>query len=367
MSSAQDTADCPAYSDSRSTPPSAASVVRWAELGPEHFGRVSDCTGKPQDLLCAELVCVAWRSALHEGEQRAWRRLCTAWYPSLAARIVGDMGADEYHPEALYLHSGIAPPYSSHESVSTSVPSSSSSSAAPDRASDVGSPDLAPTREVIDVSSPTWSLHSQEVLLQCAGSADADTSPRKGRAGPFPAEGLTAPCIRWRALFQRRYLRQKTWDSRRQKKMLASRPGTGVVAEPSEEEQPGAKPPARPNGRSAGKEAAPEGHRAPRTRICKRCGADFDPRSGHLDTCHWHFGRFVSVDADGVLVGAKRALGRDHERRVQNILKAQNRKKTSKKAAVVAFIEHEDGVTWRWSCCGEENLVAPGCAKGRHS
>merc|ERR1740121_2063486 len=110
----------------------------------------------------------------------------------------------------------------------------------------------------------------------------------------------------------------------------------------------------------------------PRTRACRRCGLDFDPQSHEATACSWHSGRFVPVDRDGVALG--HATSKDFERRARDIIKAHNRKKTSRRANVVVFgaacesgVEREDGVSWRWSCCGEESLVAAGCAKGPHA
>lgn len=206
--------------------------------------------------------------------------------------------------------------------------------------------------------------------------AEPDTpspgAPQPAVAPPPPAGSKAGG--QWRSLFQRRFLRQQAWDADKQRRSRA--PAREALARRAAEEPPQKKDGKfHPSGRvkvTRGIENGRERVHVPRTRACKRCGLDFDPQSRDLAGCGWHSGRFVAFDSDGV--AAELATSKDFERRARDIIKAHNRKKTSRRARVVVFgaacdsgVEREDGLTWRWSCCGDESLVAAGCAKGPHA
>lgn len=197
-------------------------------------------------------------------------------------------------------------------------------------------------------------------------------APHPAVEGPPPPAGSEAGS--WRSLFQRRFLRPQAWDADKQRRSRA--PAREVVVRRAAEEPPQKKDGKfHPSGRAKvtrGIENGRERAHAPRMRACRRCGLDFDPQSRDLAGCGWHSGRFVPFDSDGVAVGG--VTSRDFERRARDIIKAHNRKKTSRRARAVVFgaacdtgVERENGLVWRWSCCGEESLVAAGCAKGPHA
>jgi len=190
-------------------------------------------------------------------------------------------------------------------------------------------------------------------------SSSAPSSPATMPASPpkLPAEApalelsfvppsrLECEPSQWRCIFQRRFLRQLAWDAqKRRTRKTEAAPGTRTAKEHS-----------------------------CRTRTCKRCGVSFDAKARGSDSiCYWHSGRFVAMCEDGTEVSTG-SQGKDFERRAQHIIKAHNRKKSSKKANVVVFgaacetgVAREDGVAWRWSCCFDESLVARGCSHGPH-
>ncbi|CAK0807267.1 unnamed protein product [Prorocentrum cordatum] len=162
--------------------------------------------------------------------------------------------------------------------------------------------------------------------------------PAAPATGPPPPAGPEAGC-QWRSLFRRRFLRQQAWDAEKQRKSRA--PAAGAVTERARAaEEPPLKKDGKfhPSGRAKvtrGIENGRERTHAPRMRACRRCGLDFDPQSRDLTGCGWHAGRFAPFDPDGVAVG--RATSKDFERRARDIIKAHNRKKTSRRANVVVF------------------------------
>merc|ERR1712217_310538 len=95
--------------------------------------------------------------------------------------------------------------------------------------------------------------------------------------------------------------------------------------------------------------------RGSRIRTCKRCGAEFDSSKRESQECCWHSGRFVLMDGQGQVIEG--ASARDVERRAQKIIRAENKKKTSKKSKMVVFgqpgdcggVDREDGLAWQWS------------------
>mmetsp|Transcript_35957 Transcript_35957/g.84226 ORF Transcript_35957/g.84226 Transcript_35957/m.84226 type:complete len:340 (+) Transcript_35957:83-1102(+) len=152
----------------------------------------------------------------------------------------------------------------------------------------------------------------------------------------LPAASSGSSASSWRELFRRRFLRQQEWDAKKAKQCR------------------------RRDSAGAG-----------RTRACRRCGTFFDPRGE--DICRHHPGTFALADAKGSIIEDGSAASRHIQERAQSILKAQNRKKASRKAKVIVFgaacesgVAREDGISWRWSCCGEESVVADGCSSGRH-
>jgi len=193
---------------------------------------------------------------------------------------------------------------------------------------------------ILPATPPATPYFSPSSPIMCPLTPVSEFRDGQQAAQQYEMQDVLAP--QWRDIFQRRYLKQLEWDGRRRRKGLHTGSESGVPAH------------------------------AARCRDCKRCGITFDPRDRNPVACHWHRGRFVAMDNDGVIVGG--SSGRDFEKRAQNIIKTHNRKKSSKKANMVVFgaacetgVAREDGIAWRWSCCGEESLVAPGCATGAHS
>lgn len=148
----------------------------------------------------------------------------------------------------------------------------------------------------------------------------------------------------WRESFQRRFEKQRSWDwarNRQRKSQAGTSPDFPVVL------------------------------RGGRCKTCRRCGVEFAPGGG--GECQFHPGRFAAMSEDGVVATSGVPQGRAFERKAQGIIRAHNRRKSSKRANAVVFgkldeggVARADGISWRWSCCGEENLVAVGCARGAH-
>lgn len=180
-----------------------------------------------------------------------------------------------------------------------------------------------------------------------------------------PASGLVraAPggTRSWRDIFRMRCVKQRSWDTKKRgKKSPDIRPSDAgktynkVSMDAKEKKVP-----------------------AKRLKTCRRCGSEYDPNDGSLDACRWHSGRFAAMDEAGTFVNASTGsnlTAQNFERRAQQLIKANSRKKASKKAGVIVFgaacdsgVAREDGISWRWSCCSAENLIAPGCVAGRHS
>eukprot|EP00931_Biecheleriopsis_adriatica_P107627 TRINITY_DN81952_c0_g1_i1.p1 TRINITY_DN81952_c0_g1~~TRINITY_DN81952_c0_g1_i1.p1 ORF type:complete len:279 (+),score=45.16 TRINITY_DN81952_c0_g1_i1:165-1001(+) len=275
-----------------------------------------------------EVVCSDWCSLLREQHalEASWKRLCQNWYPSMAARLDVEQSPSA-SPALLFQSSPVL------------------SAASPELSSCSGG------------YSPEWKPLPEPWHACAALSGSVELEPSDALTGDSSAYIAQPAACHWRVVFQRRFLRQLAWDAdkRRSRRNHTTCNATQASSDSS----------------STGREKL---QHAARTRACKRCGVSVDPRARQQDKCKWHPGKFLAMDEQGEAVkAAAGGSAKDFERRAQNLIKAQNRKKTSKKANAIVFgaacdtgVAHEDGVAWRWSCCGEENLVSPGCAAGPH-
>merc|ERR1719476_122158 len=109
------------------------------------------------------------------------------------------------------------------------------------------------------------------------------------------SSGTDAYC-NWRALFQKRYLRQKEWDKRRQKRGGADRKASDDLKDGKPAKSDGKFHPSGHAKMTRGRENGKEKYHAPRLRTCKRCGVEFDPHQNGPDACTWHKGRYVPMD-----------------------------------------------------------------------
>merc|ERR1712061_665718 len=57
-----------------------------------------------------------------------------------------------------------------------------------------------------------------------------------------------------------------------------------------------------------------------RSKICKRCGSEYDPNGKDPQGCRWHNGRFVAMDEAGTFVNTNVGTNRDFERRAQSLI-----------------------------------------------
>merc|ERR1712187_478157 len=115
--------------------------------------------------------------------------------------------------------------------------------------------------------------------------------------------------------------------------------------------------------------------RSVRTRDCRRCGITFLPLSNPADACRWHWGKYVRVDGGDEDPAVDAIIT---EQRVQQAIRANNRKKKSRQAssmmpvqlilksdivrdasAVTRLGQLSQARSWAWSCCGAGNVVAP--------
>lgn len=311
----------------------------WADLAQEHLSRLSDCLMEPEDFCRLEVACSTWCVALRDGAQAldTWRRLCAVRYPTMAARVAAECAESS---DGQRTPSSVSP---------ASTPLLRACASPVSRSPVFGRSRSSPTAAPLpNPASPTFGPlpESAEPLVD---GIEANGCLRLQSGLHLPAAEL----CEWRALFRRRYLRQKAWEAERERSRRGSSSATQEVGEEARR----------------GKD---RGQRATRTRACKRCGVDFDPRSA--DGCRWHSGRFVLMGDDGVVVNDCGGASRDIEKRAQAILKAHNRKKSSRKSNMIVFgaacesgVAREDGLAWRWSCCNQESVVAKGCTSGRHS
>lgn len=330
---------------------------QWSELAPEHLIRISMFADSPEVLCRAEAVCNDWRAVLQDGRECSWHLLCLQWYPKMAVRVLEEAAAESESSPVL----GPAQARTSSGSFdlgagycSASASSSALPSYAPSPATDYApSPHLGPLVEPL------------ELPLLAAGDEAGDV--------------LRAPAVKcdWRTLFQRRFRKQREWDAekRRQRRCSANCPTKSFgEEEDSKQRKDDTKKNGKfhPSGRAKvtrGSWDGREKHHHARLRTCKRCGVAFNPHDRDDDGCKWHSGQYVPVSKTDGAAGS--SVSREFERKAQNIIKANNRKKGSKQANAIVFDTQgqiqEDGVLWTWSCCGEMNLVAKGCTSGQHS
>lgn len=299
--------------------PACREAALWAELAPEHLLLLGCFLLEPLDVCHLEEACRIWCRALrrHAGAGDIWQRMCTQWYPSMAARIF-----KEGFGTASMCSSPSLPPYSPPMASESSPASSSNISPFPV---------LPPAPDLLESLATGLTLPDPAIDVESMMSE------------------LAPSCDQWRETFKRRFSKQQSWDAHK----LRSR-------------------------RHAARETNGSGvditFRNCRTRACKRCGVSFDcaRERGKNAVCHWHPGRFAAFRDNGSeVVTAQGSKGFD--RRAQHLIKLENRKKKSKKANMVVFgaacesgVASEDGVAWRWSCCFNENLVAQGCMEGSH-
>lgn len=234
-----------------------------------------------------ELTCVAWSRCLreHTEEGRTWLRLCTQWYPMMAARLILDGSTTTSSLQPALGVKGACSPAGAGASAAVATATSSA-------------------------------CHGAQYPLAFSFLAGA-AQPLAVCATEQAAESLPA----WRALFKRRFLRQCAWDAEKRRDRRGTS-GNKVEAEGD------VVPEQKMHGKSG------KAHTT-RTRACKRCGQDFDPHDQGVEVCRWHAGKFAAMDEDGILVSFGNSAGRDFERRAKTIIKAHNRKKTSKRANMV--------------------------------
>eukprot|EP00927_Polykrikos_kofoidii_P078937 TRINITY_DN75738_c0_g1_i1.p1 TRINITY_DN75738_c0_g1~~TRINITY_DN75738_c0_g1_i1.p1 ORF type:complete len:371 (+),score=74.49 TRINITY_DN75738_c0_g1_i1:70-1182(+) len=332
----------------------------WGDLTAEHLGRVIGFVATPLDVCRTEVVCSAWRLCLRgdRAEELLWRRLCTEWYPSMTSRILGVVGSSG-HAAASPAIATVSP---SPSTAPTEAVSTADDGAMQHRCTQ---PDVQ--LQMIDASDALAGASDTAAAVarsRCLSTTTADLSSSRSptmtaAAAPVLAE-VASENRDWRELFRMRFLKQRTWDADKKK---SQRNIAGTSANVAYDRR-------YPKLNLTAKEKKV----GPRARTCKRCGDNFDPNDHAVEACAWHSGRFVPMDESGAVVSTSVGTNRDFERRAQNLIKANGRKKTSKKAKAIVFgaacttgVAREDGIAWRWSCCGEENLVARGCSVGRHS
>eukprot|EP00928_Gymnodinium_smaydae_P082892 TRINITY_DN66165_c0_g1_i1.p1 TRINITY_DN66165_c0_g1~~TRINITY_DN66165_c0_g1_i1.p1 ORF type:complete len:298 (+),score=41.24 TRINITY_DN66165_c0_g1_i1:55-894(+) len=278
--------------------------MEWTALQTDLLQRVAAFSERPIDVTRLELCCCAWRAAMEDSQvqEALWHHLCVLRFPTMAARI----------------------------------------KAAPGSGADKRCQDGC--------------VCSQEQRLE--SSSAALSPPRCPVSEPSELCGISGSAAGWKEVYHRRWMRQQQWDANKPRRRVDSHNSLDMDHPVS----------LATTGSSS---------RGARTRTCKRCGLDFDPRERDQQAvCRWHTGRFVAMDANGSVLESSAyggAVSKSRDRRAQNLIKAQNRKKTSKRAHSIVFalpgssgVEREDGISWRWSCCELDNLLAPGCACGRH-
>jgi len=322
------------------------SLSDWAGLPSELVARVRSCASHPQEICRGECTCPGWRAAgsdLTHGVD-AWRELCAHWYPTMTAGIVE--GADkqpvQVSPEKSCRRSSFA------DEACVKVGACLACRAGP------GTCRLRHSAACVDAK-------RQAIAAAHTGDSDPAFVSECGAIDhTAPSSSVDTAQFRWRTLFQRRFQRQQAWDAERRKQKRSTQRELRVDS-------------VTPASTRAG--ILPAGQRVQglRMRTCKRCGMDFAPHERNSAPCVFHSGRFVAMDEDGVVVGDACSSSRDFNAKAQRLIKAHNRKKGSKKNCQVVFgaacqsgVAREDGLSWRWTCCGDENLVATGCASGVH-
>lgn len=352
----------------------------WHEL----LGRIGTFAATPEEVCHAEVVCSSWCASFRGEyeEEVMWSRLCMLWYPTMTSRLLADVTAGTTAsngascPSSASL-SASSPPFgpANMGSLCVSFAGGCGLGPTPWGLSDLMLPTSSGSRVSSPVAIPSktstdWMLSEIppiEGLPESATAEQVQGLPDKGSPGNVPIARQD-----WRALFQRRFLRQRKWDM---DKWRQKRPPGKPQLDNAGDTKALGDGKFHPSGRAKvtrGRENGRERMHLPRLRLCKRCGVDFDPHQRD-DACRWHSGRYAPVQEEAASSGAV-ALPRDVERRAQSIIKAHNRKKGSKRPNMIVFdvpcqtgVAHIGATTLCWSCCGAENLIAQGCSSGPHS
>eukprot|EP00929_Paragymnodinium_shiwhaense_P016686 TRINITY_DN12526_c0_g1_i2.p1 TRINITY_DN12526_c0_g1~~TRINITY_DN12526_c0_g1_i2.p1 ORF type:complete len:288 (+),score=71.00 TRINITY_DN12526_c0_g1_i2:273-1136(+) len=184
-----------------------------------------------------------------------------------------------------------------------------------------------------------------------------------------------AGCMRsvensWHYKFIVRHRKQLQWDQEKREQQLIKQQRLQkaqgqLIGEDKQRGQNAAK--AR-RGQERGQTSAADSStqrstRSVRVRTCKRCNEKYLPGMNEADSCRWHRGTYIRVGSEGEADGVDFQRAAASEKKVQQLIKANMRKKKSKQTKSIVV----DGEEWAWSCCGATNMVEPGCASGPHS
>lgn len=319
----------------------------WAAFPPELAARVVSYADDPHDICSGEAACRGWLSAGTDPRFGfdPWRALCAHWYPTMTARIAAAANDSSVEVERCASSKCGTGTTGGTTRAAGKATTCLACRAAPRKGRLRHSTFCAVARELAP-SIPEDTHDEAIAILDDDGDA----------ARAMLADGARQS---WRAVFKRRFQRQQAWDAEKRRQKTRGDRASPVDANGSASTSTGSRV------------AGPRSQQ--RTRTCKRCGVDFAPHERGAAPCRFHSGRFVAMDENGV-VGDACSASRDFNAKAQRIVKAHNRKKGSKKNCLVVFgnayqsgVAREDGLCWRWTCCREENLVAPGCAEGLHT
>lgn len=175
------------------------------------------------------------------------------------------------------------------------------------------------------------------------------------------ADSASGQCVDWFALYLARCMKRRTWMAEREAaKTLKSEKVARI------EGQAFGVPDSSPK---CGRQA-----RAVREKTCKRCGTRFSPAVSGIE-CHYHTGKYMQVDEDGVAVPDHRGASLQHQ--VKEQLRRRGKRGEKCHLELAAAPQSRTGargakgalqaLEFRWSCCGEEVLTSQGCVSGRHS